>query len=140
MKKYFFFRIWGEKLKIGDSCIVSILPEFRIGTMQHHTAAHLLNACVKQIIQGVYPRNSLILPHNLKCQFNSFGDKLSRKQLEEIEKRVNSVIEANVPITTKVLNSLELLTEDSVSLIPGEIYPYTGIRVVEIDSPNLKSK
>ncbi|XP_029041186.1 alanine--tRNA ligase, mitochondrial [Osmia bicornis bicornis] len=133
-------KIWGEKLKIGDSCIVSILPEFRIGTMQHHTAAHLLSACVKEIIQGVYPRNSLILPHNLKFQFNSFGEKLSRKQLEEIEKRVNSAIEANVPITTKILNSLELLTEDSVSLIPGEIYPYTGIRVVEVDSLNLKSK
>nr|XP_012137630.1 PREDICTED: alanine--tRNA ligase, mitochondrial isoform X1 [Megachile rotundata] len=129
-----------DKLSIGDACTVSIVPEFRIGVMQHHTGAHLLNAAVKQIIQGVYPRNSLVNSNFLKFRYNSFGEKLSHEQLKEIENRVNNAIEANVPVTTKLLNSLELLTEDSVSLIPGEIYPYTGIRVVEIDVPDLRSK
>ncbi|XP_053987093.1 alanine--tRNA ligase, mitochondrial isoform X1 [Hylaeus volcanicus] len=129
-----------KKLKVGDSCVVSINPELRTGTMQHHTAAHLLNASLKQIMQAIYPRNSIIYSHALKMQFNSFGEKLSLEQLKRIENSINSVIRADVPVTTKIMNSQELLTEDFVTLIPGEIYPYTGIRVVNIETDDLKSK
>ncbi|CAK9813637.1 Alanine--tRNA ligase, mitochondrial [Anthophora plagiata] len=131
---------WTEELKIGDNCLVSIVPEFRIGLMEHHTGAHLLNACIKQIMKAVYTRNSSILSDSLKIQYNAFGEKLSLEQLKEIEKVINNVIKANVPITTKVLNSLELLAENSVTLTPGEIYPYTNIRIVKIDFDHLKSK
>ncbi|XP_043260582.1 alanine--tRNA ligase, mitochondrial isoform X2 [Colletes gigas] len=129
-----------EKLKVGDSCVVSINPEVRIGIMQHHTGAHLLNASLKQIMQAVYSRNSHISSHVLKLQFNSFKEKLTFEQLKKIENNINSVIQADVPVTTKIVNSLELLSEDFITLIPGEIYPYTGIRIVEIYSNNLKSK
>ncbi|OAD57518.1 Alanine--tRNA ligase, mitochondrial [Eufriesea mexicana] len=130
---------WMEQLKIGDNCLVSIEPEFRIQIMQHHTAMHLLHAAIQQIFQAVYLRTSTILPHILKCQFNSFGDKLSLKQLKEIEELINNVIRADVPVTTKILNALELLAEKSVTLIPGEIYPYKDIRIKEINFQNLKS-
>ncbi|KOC65413.1 Alanine--tRNA ligase, mitochondrial [Habropoda laboriosa] len=129
-----------EEFKIGDHCVVSIIPEFRIELMQHHTGAHLLNACLKQIMKAVYPRNSRIFPHSLKFLYNSFGEKPSLEQLQEIEKVINNVIRANVPVTTRVLNALELLAEDFVTLTPGEIYPYKDIRVVEIDFHDLKSK
>ncbi|XP_076243209.1 alanine--tRNA ligase, mitochondrial isoform X2 [Calliopsis andreniformis] len=134
------FKNRSENVKIGDSCVVSINPEHRIGIMQHHTGTHLLNASLKQVMQVIYPRNSVILPHILKLQYNSFGEKLSVGKLKKIEKCINSVIEANIPISTKIMNSSELLADDSVILIPGEIYPYTGIRVVEINAHNLKSK
>lgn len=129
-----------EQLKIGDNCLVSIEPEFRIQTMQHHTAMHLLHASIRQIFQAVYVRASTILPHSLKCQFNSFGEKLSLKQLKEIEELINNVIKADVPVTTKILNALELLAEKSVTLIPGEIYPYKDIRIKEINFQNFRSK
>ncbi|XP_026673811.1 alanine--tRNA ligase, mitochondrial isoform X3 [Ceratina calcarata] len=131
---------WIEELKTGNNCTVSIEPESRIGMMQHHTAAHLLNAFIQNTMQAVYSRNSVVLPHSLKCQFNSFGEKLSFEKIREIEERINDVIRANVPVTTKVLNALELLAEDSVTLIPGEIYPYKNIRLVEINCPHVKSK
>lgn len=108
--------------------------------MQHHTATHLLHAVVQRIMRAVYLRNSIVLPYGLKCQFNSFGEKLSFKQLKEIEEFINTIIIANVPVTTKVLNAMELLAEDSVRLIPGEIYPYRDIRVIEINFFDLKSK
>lgn len=120
--------------------MVSIEPEFRIGVMQHHTATHLLHASIQQIMQAVYLRNSTIIPHSLKCQFNSFGEDLSFKQLKEIEELINNVIIANVPVTTKILNALELLAESSVTLIPGEIYFYKDIRLIEINFHDLRSK
>ncbi|KAG6801622.1 alanine--tRNA ligase, mitochondrial [Apis mellifera caucasica] len=129
-----------EKLKIGDNCLVCIEPKFRIETMQHHTATHLLHAIIQQKMQAVYLRHSLVLPYGLKCQFNSFGEKLSFKQLKEIEEFINTIITANVPVTTKVLNAMELLAEDSVTLIPGQICPYKDIRIIEINFSDLKSK
>lgn len=108
--------------------------------MQHHTAAHLLNASIRRLVQAVYPRNSLVLAHDVKLQYNSFGEKLSLERLKEIEKMINNVIRANVSVTTKILDALGLLAEDSVTLTPKEIYPHKGIRVVEIDSDDLKSK
>ncbi|CAD1469392.1 unnamed protein product, partial [Heterotrigona itama] len=129
-----------EELKIKDDCLVSIEPEFRIGIMQHHTATHLLHASIQQIIGAVYLRNYIVMPQSLKCQFNSFGESLSLKQLNEIEELINNIITANVPVTTKILNTSELLAENSVTFIPGEIYPYKDIRLVDIDFHNLKSK
>ncbi|PBC27582.1 Alanyl-tRNA synthetase, cytoplasmic [Apis cerana cerana] len=129
-----------EKLKIGDNCLVCIEPKFRIETMQHHTATHLLHAIIQQKMQAVYLRHSLVFPYGLKCQFNSFGEKLSSKQLKEIEEFINTIITANVPVTTKILNAMELLAEDSVTLIPGQICPYKDIRVIEINFSDLKSK
>ena len=129
-----------ETVKVGDSCVVSIDPELRIGAMQHHTAAHLLHASLMKIMQVVYPHSSFVLPRALRFQFNCFGEKLALEQLNKVEVYVNSAIKANVPVTTKILNSSELLAEDSLTLLPGETYPYTGIRVVEIDTDDLRSK
>ncbi|KZC13771.1 Alanine--tRNA ligase, mitochondrial [Dufourea novaeangliae] len=129
-----------QKLKIGDNCMVSIDSNHRKGLMQHHTAAHLLSASLRQTIQAIYPRDSLIFPHTLKLQCTSFGEKLSLEKLKKIEKSINNVIQTNAPVKIKVLNSSELLAEDFVTVIPGEIYPYTGIRIVEIDTCTLKSK
>ncbi|XP_078046501.1 alanine--tRNA ligase, mitochondrial isoform X2 [Augochlora pura] len=129
-----------KDMKIGDSCMVSINSDRRKGLMQHHTAAHLLNAFMKQTLRVAYPRNSVIRPHTLKYQFTSFGNKLSFEQIKKIEKSINDVIKANVSVKTKILNSSELLAEDSLTLIPGEVYPYADIRVVEIKAAHLNSK
>ncbi|KAK9309871.1 hypothetical protein QLX08_000669 [Tetragonisca angustula] len=129
-----------EELKLKDDCLVFIEPEFRIGVMKHHTATHLLHASIQQIIGAVYLRNYIIIPLSLKCQFNSFGESLSLKQLNEIEKLINNIITANVPVTTRILNTSELLAENFVTFIPGEIYPYNDIRLVDIDFRDLKSK
>ncbi|KOX74438.1 Alanine--tRNA ligase, mitochondrial [Melipona quadrifasciata] len=129
-----------EELQLKDDCLVFIKPEFRIGVMKHHTATHLLHASVQQIIGAVYLRNYIIIPQSLKCQFNSFGESLSLKQLNEIEELINNIITANIPVTTRILNTSELLAENSVTFIPGEIYPYKDIRLVDIDFRDLKSK
>lgn len=108
--------------------------------MKHHTATHLLHASIQQIIGAVYLRNYIIIPQSLKCQFNSFGESLSLKQLNEIEELINNIITANVPVITRILNTSELLAENSITFIPGEIYPYNDIRLVDIDFHDLKSK
>lgn len=108
--------------------------------MKHHTAAHLLNAALKQIMRVVYQRNCTVDTDSLKFQFNSFGEQLTSEQIGVIEDRINNAIQSHAAVTVETLNSLELLRQDDVTLIPGEIYPYTGIRTVEIITDDLKTK
>ncbi|XP_076161952.1 alanine--tRNA ligase, mitochondrial isoform X2 [Ptiloglossa arizonensis] len=131
----------GETLKVGDSCVVSINPEFRTGVMRHHTAAHLLNASIQQAMQIAHLRSTLIYSDILRLQFNCFGNELTFEQLERIENCLNSLINADVPVKIRTINSSELLEEDCfITSIPKEVFPYTGIHLVTIDTRILKSK
>ncbi|RLU15066.1 hypothetical protein DMN91_012953 [Ooceraea biroi] len=133
-------RTSGPYLQMGDDCLVEIESQSRTGAMKHHTAAHLLNAALKQVMQVVYQRGCTVDTDSLKFQFNSFGEQLASKQMRVMEDHINDIIQSRAAVTVKTLNSLELLKQDDVTLIPGEIYPYTGIRIVEIAADNLKAK
>lgn len=125
---------------MGDDCLVNIEPNTRVGAMKHHTAAHLLNAALKKFMQVVYQSGCTVNADNLKFQFNSFGEKFTLEQMRIIEDFINNIIQTHAATTVQTLNLLELLKQDNVTLIPGEIYPYTGIRVIEIKADNLKAK
>ncbi|KAK2585147.1 hypothetical protein KPH14_008653 [Odynerus spinipes] len=128
------------ELEDWNDCIVSIDPDVRTSHMRHHTATHLLNAALKIIFPAVYQRNSVIVKNNLKFQFSSFKDLVTLEDIATIERLVNNVIQANVTVKVKTLNLLQLLAENNVTTVPGEIYPDTGIRMIEIDTNELKSK
>ncbi|XP_023245739.1 alanine--tRNA ligase, mitochondrial isoform X2 [Copidosoma floridanum] len=129
-----------HEVRVGDECLISIDEKHRTGTMRNHTAAHLLNAAVQKLLPVVGQRGSDVLKDHLRFECSVFGRKLSVQDVSTIEKSVNDVIEADVPVKTKTLNILEMFKEDNLTLIPGEVYPDTGIRVVEINSDILNSK
>ncbi|XP_014470633.1 PREDICTED: alanine--tRNA ligase, mitochondrial isoform X2 [Dinoponera quadriceps] len=127
-------------LTMEDDCSVNIDSQTRIDIMKHHTAAHLLNAAIKEVLHTVYQRACTVDKDSLKLEFNPFGEKLTLEQVKTIEDRINNVIQSNVAVTVQTLNSLQLLAQDDITLVPGEIYPYTNIRIVEINANDLKAK
>lgn len=135
-----FSRISELHLQIGDDCLINIEPNIRVGTMKHHTAAHLLNAALKQVMQVIYQRGCTVDMDSLKLQFNSFGEQLTLDQIRTIEDCINNIIQSRAATTVQTVNSLELLRQNDVTLLPGEIYPYTDIRIVEINTDDLKAK
>lgn len=108
--------------------------------MKHHTAAHLLNAALKQVMHIIYQRGYAVDRDNLKFQFNSFGEQLTSEQMRIVEDCINNVIQSHTETTVQTVNSLELLKQNDVTLVPGEIYPYTDIKIVEINTDDLKAK
>jgi len=108
--------------------------------MKHHTAAHLLNAALKQVMQIIYQRGCTVDMDSLKFQFNSLGEQLTLEQMETIEDCINNVIQSRAVTTVQTVNSLELLKQNDVMLLPGEIYPYTDIKIIEINTDDLKAK
>ncbi|KAL0130415.1 hypothetical protein PUN28_002237 [Cardiocondyla obscurior] len=127
-------------LQIDDNCLVNIEPNIRVGAMQHHTAAHLLNAALKQVMQVIYQCGCTVETNNLRFQFNSFGEQLTSEQIRKVEDCINNIIKSHATTIVQTVNSLELLKQNDVTLVPGEIYPYTGIRIVEINTDDLKTK
>ncbi|KYN36791.1 Alanyl-tRNA synthetase, mitochondrial [Trachymyrmex septentrionalis] len=127
-------------LQINDDCLVNIESNIRIGAMKHHTAAHLLNAALKQVMQVIYQRGCTVNMDSLKFQFNSLGEQLTLEQMETIEDCINNVIQSHAVTTVQTVNSLELLKQNDVMLLPGEIYPYTDIKIVEINTNDLRAK
>lgn len=108
--------------------------------MKHHTAAHLLNAALKQVMQVIYQHGCTVDMDSLKFQFNSFGEQLTSEQMRTIEDCINNVIQSRAATTVQTVNSLELLKQNDVTLVPREIYPYTDIKIVEINTDDLKTK
>ena len=66
---------------------------------QYHTATHLMYAALRQVLgQHVTQHGSNITEERLRFDFNNDG-KVSREQLDEIERLVNEWIAADLPVS-----------------------------------------
>ncbi|XP_014606289.1 PREDICTED: alanine--tRNA ligase, mitochondrial-like isoform X1 [Polistes canadensis] len=129
-----------SELEDWNDCVICIDTNVRTSHMRNHTATHLLNAALRFIFPVVYQRSSLISKDILKFQFSSFGDKITLTHLAKIEELVNNVIKINALVESRIINLSQLLLENNVTMIPDEIYPHTGIRLIDINTNELKSK
>lgn len=112
----------------------------RLSVMRNHTATHLLNAALRKVLPSIQQSGSYVERDKLSFECSLFGQKLTKERVEEVENLVNNCIECDVPVRKKVINMSEMMTEDDLTIIPGENYPMTGIRITDIDSLELKSK
>ena len=70
-------------------------------TTKLHTATHLLQAALRKVLgDEVMQRGSNITAERLRFDF-SFGRKVSKEELAEVERLVNEAIEADAPITSE---------------------------------------
>ena len=82
-------------LKTGDFLTISINEIDRYSTSTHHTATHILNSCLRDIL-GTHVRQagSLVEPHRLRFDFSHFSN-IDQKTLNQIEKLCNERIRSN---------------------------------------------
>uniref|UniRef100_A0A1B0D4A3 Alanine--tRNA ligase n=1 Tax=Phlebotomus papatasi TaxID=29031 RepID=A0A1B0D4A3_PHLPP len=137
--------VWkdGAKIATGDQVTLNVNSEARSGNILHHTATHLLNAAVRKITQGVvYQRSSSVTNSGLKMEFGVYGDKkLDAENIERLEGVVRSAIENEIPLQVATIDSQELLRQNQdITMVPGEVYPDRGLRLVEIIGRDIKSR
>ncbi|XP_072929683.1 alanine--tRNA ligase, mitochondrial [Epargyreus clarus] len=113
----------------------------RLNIMRNHTAVHLLNAAVRKVLAGsvICQVGSSVTDKGLSLNLSVYGEKLSEKAILEVQDLVRESIKSNASVETKVLDSTQLASEESVLTVPGETYPETGLRLVSC-SPPLVSK
>ena len=121
-----------EPLQVGDEVQLQVDQEKRSALIRNHSATHLINSAIRKITnQPIYQKSSLVTAENLKIELSCLGPKLSHQDYEKFENLVQTYIKKRpLDRKIKVLNSQELQTEADVVMVPGEVYPDDGIRLV----------
>jgi alanyl-tRNA synthetase len=127
-------------IHIGDRVTMNVDAQRRTGNIRHHTATHLLNAAVRTVTkQPVCQKSSSVHYNKLKLELGILGRRVELDDLLQIEELVRQTIAAPTSVTCDVINANKLLELDSVTLVPGEIYPETNLRLIRIAGVVLKS-
>jgi len=102
----------------------------RIATALNHSATHLLQAALRQIVgEHVQQKGSLVEPDRLRFDFAHF-EPIKKEQIHAIEKLVNEKIRENSEVTTEILPIEEALSSGATALF-GEKYGKT-VRVLHM--------
>lgn len=128
-----------DEVRVCDKVTLRVDSQVRTRNILHHTATHLLNAAVKTLFKKVtYQVSSSVTPECLKIELGIIGQKVGKDEVKLIEQLVQKVIKASAPMTTSIVEASNVLGRNDVSLVPGEVYPETGLRLLTLDTENLK--
>ena len=120
-----------EDLHVGDRVATVADGERRIRNMRNHTATHLLNAALRNILgTHVKQAGSLVAPDHLRFDFSHFAA-VDPSELSEIEQQVNEEIWKDLETTTDIMNIDDALASGALAFF-GDKYPESNVRVVSI--------
>ena len=120
-----------EDLHVGDRVATVADAERRTRNMRNHTATHLLNAALRNILgTHVKQAGSLVAPDHLRFDFSHFAA-VDSSELSEIEQQVNEEIWKNLEMRTDIMNIDDALASGALAFF-GDKYPEANVRVVTI--------
>ncbi|MCG5530434.1 alanine--tRNA ligase [Halorhodospira halochloris] len=123
-------RLEKGELSVGDQVSAQVDQGTREATVRNHSATHLLHAVLREVLgDHVQQKGSLVAPDRLRFDYSHY-EAPTRDQLKEIEYRVNSQVQANLPAQAEVMGFDEALQAGAVALF-GEKYGNT-VRVVSL--------
>jgi alanyl-tRNA synthetase len=108
-------------------------------TRKLHTATHILNEVLRVVLKDktITQRGSNITPERLRFDFN-FSRKLTEEEKEEIEKKVNEIIDKNLEVSSEEM-PLEQAIKSGAQAEFGNKYPEM-VSVYTIHEAGNKSK
>jgi len=117
-------------LRVGQTLRAAIDTPERQATRRNHTAAHLLQAALRQVLgTHVEQAGQSVGPHGMRFDFTHFSA-LSQGELRQVETLVNEAIWAGLPVQTEELPIEEAKARGALALF-GEKYGST-VRMVQI--------
>jgi alanyl-tRNA synthetase len=123
-------RVTRGKLVMGAVLAATVDAERRAATARHHTATHLLQFALKEIVgTSIKQAGSMVSPERLRFDFNYF-QALSATELAAVERRVNELILANAAVGISEM-ALKDVPGSGIVAIFDEKYGDT-VRVVNV--------
>ncbi|MBK1652563.1 alanine--tRNA ligase [Halorhodospira halochloris] len=123
-------RLERGELSVGDQVSAQVDQGTREATVRNHSATHLLHSVLREVLgDHVQQKGSLVAPDRLRFDYSHY-EAPTRDQLMEIEYRVNSQVQANLPAQAEIMGFDEALEAGAVALF-GEKYGNT-VRVVSL--------
>ena len=118
------------RLQEGDAVTAAVQPDRRRRLAQHHTATHLLNAALRELVGStVRQAGSLVAPDRLRFDFTHF-EAVDADRLAAIERRVNEWIMQDDPVETYTM-AYKDVPESGIIAVFDEKYG-DEVRVVDI--------
>ena len=114
----------------GDECSLSVCSDNRAKTCRNHSATHLLQSALQEVLSdSVHQAGSS--QDSLRTRFDfSYGQAMSKEEIEKVEKLVNEKIKEGLDVSTEVLN-IEDAKKTGAKALFGEKYGDT-VRVVSM--------
>jgi len=108
-------------LEIGQKVVLHVDKAFRAKVAKNHTATHLLNESLRQVVgTHIYQHGSNVNANNLRFDFNNF-EMLNEEQILKIEKLVNKEIMNSNNVVVREIPLAEAKNQ-GVQAVFGEKY------------------
>ena len=121
-----------QAIRVGDKVDAVVDSEIRRSTMRHHTATHLLQAGLREVLgKHVKQAGSLVHPGHLRFDFSHFAG-VEDSELQDIEDIINKEVLRNTEVKTMTDVPIDqAINEYKAMALFGEKYG-DKVRVVKI--------
>jgi alanyl-tRNA synthetase len=114
-------RVSRGQFKVQQVVSAQVDIKDRLATASNHSATHLLHAALRNVLgEHVTQKGSLVEATRLRFDFSHF-EPVTRTQLQDIERLVNSQIRLNVDVETQVTDQETAIANGAMALF-GEKY------------------
>lgn len=118
-------------IKVGVPLTMEVNAAARLATMKNHTATHLLQAALIQVLgPSIKQAGSVVEPDYLRFDFN-YNEPLTAEQIQKIEHLVNAKIWENIPLNIKYTTLADAQKHGVIAFF-GEKYNPEDVRVIDI--------
>lgn len=101
-------------LEVGMSLHCHVDEAKRKATTANHSCTHLLQSALKKVVgEHIHQAGSYVCDEYLRFDFNHF-EKLTTKQLDEIEDLVNQYIAGAYPVTKEIMDIEEAKNQEQL--------------------------
>lgn len=119
------------KLNIGDKVKAIVDKDLRINTMKNHTATHMLQAALIEILgKTVKQSGSVVHPDYLRFDF-TFHRNLTNEEIKQVEDLVNLKTRENIGVDVYQTTYKDALSKGVIAIF-GEKYNPEKVRVVDM--------
>ncbi len=121
-------------VRVGESGVFAIDNERRFDIRGHHSATHLLQAALQQVLgPTVHQKGSLVTPTGFRFDF-TYNKAMTSEELRRVEDLVNGMILKNEDVITDLMTPEEAVKQGAMALF-DEKYGET-VRVVSMGQGN----
>ncbi|XP_005102630.1 alanine--tRNA ligase, cytoplasmic [Aplysia californica] len=116
--------------KIGDSVKLGIDEPRRCSVMKNHTATHILNFALRDVLKETDQKGSLVAPDRLRFDFSA-KSAMSVKEVKAAEEIVNNMVSRNELVYARETPLATAKAIQGLRAVFDEVYP-DPVRVVSI--------
>ncbi len=121
----------GRAPEVGEAVRVAVDILRRANIQRHHTATHLFHFALQEVVShDARQRGSLVVPDHFRFDFNH-SEKLSNKQIADIEWMVNKRINEDAPVSWTEVPYAEIKNHPQIRQFFGEKYGDV-VRVLQV--------